>query len=221
VRSDYGSEIWSHRLHISKVKQKLNQVQGVAAKLMGRCYTSTSQDAAGVIAGLPPLDLKTAEIACRKALKKKETHPYLHLEIRREDFDSPRHLQQYLELVTLDFWQHRWEHSEKGRVTYEFFPVVSETPRKEFTGGSSHVLTGHGNFMCHLHRIGKSETDECRECGVRDDPIHRLQRWALFEDEREALCRFLGTREVCVTEVPNCPLEVIASFGRDTTHYGE
>jgi hypothetical protein len=54
--------------------------------------------------------------------------------------------------MTLDFWQHRWEHSEKGRITYEFFPVVYETPRKEFTGGSSQVLTGHGNFMCHLHK---------------------------------------------------------------------
>jgi hypothetical protein len=26
-------------------------------------------------------------------------------------------------------------------------------------------------------RIGKSETDECRECGVRNDPIHRLQKY--------------------------------------------
>lgn len=57
---------------------------------------------------------------------------------------------------------------------------------------SSQFFTGHGNFMSHLFRIGKSEDDLCPECHIRDDPIHRFLECALFINERRLVIEHLG-----------------------------
>jgi hypothetical protein len=55
-----------------------------------------------VLVGLPPLDLEISRINCLKILKKKNSAPFMDEHIYRGDFDSLRHIRQYLEIKTRD-----------------------------------------------------------------------------------------------------------------------
>jgi hypothetical protein len=90
------------------------------------------------------------------------------------NFETVAHAAQYLQLRAEDIWQARWDNSTKG-LPFAFLPVVTTDiatlPALDFV--RTQVLTGHGNFRCHLHRIGKEDT--CDACpGATDDPIHRV-----------------------------------------------
>ncbi|KAH0813049.1 hypothetical protein GEV33_009743 [Tenebrio molitor] len=151
----YASEIWSPRLHLSKIKRKIYSVYGLASKIIIGGYSSCSHEAAGVVAGLPPLDLALWQVTCKKKLKKEPAANYLDQQIIRSDFENFRQINEYLNLVTLDVWQLRWETSSKGRVTYKFFPTIPSLPRTSLSRLSTQTLTGHGPFQIHLHRIEK------------------------------------------------------------------
>jgi hypothetical protein len=155
----YASELWSPRLHLFKIKRKIYSVYGLASKIIIGGYSSCSHEAAGVVAGLPPIDLALWQATCKKKLKKEPAANYLHQQIIRSDFENLRQINEYLNLITLDVWQLRWETSSKGRVTYKFFPTVPSLPRRSLSRLSTQTLTGHGLFQIHLHPIGKSESD--------------------------------------------------------------
>jgi hypothetical protein len=70
-------------------------------------YNSVSNEAAGVLSGIPPLDLTMAETNCVKMLRRTETAAYLDMMVHREEFESLRHLREYLHIMTLDRWQSR------------------------------------------------------------------------------------------------------------------
>ncbi|RZB38696.1 uncharacterized protein BDFB_012370, partial [Asbolus verrucosus] len=147
-----------------------------------------------VLAGIPPLDLSIQQIACKKILKRGQDAVFQGRSIDLHDFDSLRHANVYLGVLLLDVWQCEWELSPRGRVTFRFFPSVPEESRLCFTRASTQVLSGHGNFGIHLRRIGKQEDDLCPECGVTDDPPHRILHCPHFELEREALRASLPDR---------------------------
>lgn len=134
--------------------------------------------------------------------------------IKKSDFENHLQIKEYLHYLTLDLWQHRWETSNKGRTTFSFFPTVPELPRISFSKLSTQTLSGHGPFMAHLHRIGKSEDDLCQHCHERDDPQHRILACPLFTDERSNL--IARTPEpICLHRLPELPLEFLEGFARD------
>jgi hypothetical protein len=90
--------------------------------------------------------------------EEEETH-FLQQNLSRREFDNFSQIKEYLSLLVTDYWQYRWENSQKGRTTYAFIPTVPESPRHSFTRESTQTLTGHGNFQVHLHRIGKSSVE--------------------------------------------------------------
>ncbi|KAJ3622383.1 hypothetical protein MTP99_002898 [Tenebrio molitor] len=212
----YASEVWAHRLAVSKNRRKLEAVYGLAAKIIISGYSSVSHEAAGVIAGILPLDLQVGQQACRNALRRVEVASFHHLQINRRDFDSPRHLGEFLALAALDIWQHRWESSLKGRTTFSFFPQVPGGPRFNFTKKSTQVLTGHGNFVSHLWRIGKVRSDNCNVCGRCDDPIHRIQSCPLFAEDRATLEDSLGYG-YRLPDLVGIPMEHLEGFAKDTS----
>ncbi|KAJ3622384.1 hypothetical protein MTP99_002898 [Tenebrio molitor] len=209
-------EVWAHRLAVSKNRRKLEAVYGLAAKIIISGYSSVSHEAAGVIAGILPLDLQVGQQACRNALRRVEVASFHHLQINRRDFDSPRHLGEFLALAALDIWQHRWESSLKGRTTFSFFPQVPGGPRFNFTKKSTQVLTGHGNFVSHLWRIGKVRSDNCNVCGRCDDPIHRIQSCPLFAEDRATLEDSLGYG-YRLPDLVGIPMEHLEGFAKDTS----
>ena len=62
----YGSEIWAHRLQVARFKRKVISIRGLAAKLTAGCYSAVFHEAAGMVAGLLPLDLEIHRRNCRK-----------------------------------------------------------------------------------------------------------------------------------------------------------
>jgi hypothetical protein len=120
----FGPEVWAHRLHITTIRTKLNSIYGLASKLIIQGYRSVSNEAAGVIAGVPPLDLVLAQVNCKKVLRKeKETH-FLQQNLSRREFDNFGQSKEYLSLLVNDHWQYRWEISQKRRTTFAFIPTA-------------------------------------------------------------------------------------------------
>jgi hypothetical protein len=183
----FGSEVWAHRLYITTIRTKLNSIYGLASKLIIQGYRSVSNEAAGVIAGLPPLDLVLAQVNCKKVLRKEEETHFLQQNLSRREFDNFGQIKEYFSLLVNDHWQYRWENSQKGRTTFAFIPTVPESPRWSFTRESTQTLTGHGNFQVHMYRIGKSSVEDCGTCNKKDDPIHCIRECIEFREERAEL----------------------------------
>jgi hypothetical protein len=209
----YASEVWAHRLRVSRVRRMLLSLGGAVGRMICEGYNSVSSEAVGVISGIPPLDLTMAETNCVKMLRRTETAAYLDMMVHREEFDSLRHLREYLHIMTLDQWQSRWDGSRGAPVTHSFFPNVPETPRTQFTRLSTQVLSGHGPFVTHLHRVGKSDTGNCPTCST-DDPIHRILDCPTFDAERVEFQVALGGI-ADLERIPYIPLELLHGFARE------
>jgi hypothetical protein len=211
----FGSEVWAHRLHITKIRTKLNSIYGLASKLIIQGYRSVSNEAAGVIAGIPPLDLVLAQVNYKKVLRKEEETHFLQQNLNRREFDNLSQIKEYLSLLVNDHWQYRWENSQKGRTTYAFIPTVPESPRHSFTRESTQTLTGHGNFQVHLHRIGKSSVEDCRTCNKQDDPLHRIRDCIQFREERAELILHFNGIVPQMEQLSAAPLHLLAAFAKD------
>jgi hypothetical protein len=157
---------------------------------------SVSTDAAGVLAGLLPSDLEIEKVNTLRALKRGKDSLFQGELIITGMFDSIPHAALYLQLRAEDIWQTRWDSSIKGRITYAFLPTdIATLPVLEFV--RAQILTGHGEFGCHLHRIGKADSDLCETCrDATDDPIHRMDAGKL----RTWLKLFRGFDQVAATK---------------------
>lgn len=185
----------------------------MAARIVAKCYSSVSTEAAGVLAGIPPLDLVIAKTACIRTLRHSPTARFLNSNTNLEEFDSLRHLKLYLEILIEDLWQNRWDSSHKGRTTYGFVPRVTSEPTCGLSDWNlTQILTGHGNFRQHLLRIGKTDEGDCPECTVLDDPIHRLLHCPIFEDDRINLLLYTYPDPIQIANVPHYPSELLVPF---------
>jgi hypothetical protein len=173
----YASRIWIDRMNLTKVRRKYLSIYGLAARLVSQSYASVSTDAAGVLAGILPIDLEIEMHNCTRELRQGRSAMFRDELITPGMFDSVAHAARYMSIKAEDIWQERWEISTKGRITFELLPRVStnltDLPNTNFI--KTQVLTGHGEFGCHLHRIGKRDDDLCETCeNARDDPLHRI-----------------------------------------------
>jgi hypothetical protein len=111
----------------------------------------------------------------------------------------------YLQIMAEDKWQERWTNSEKGRITYEFLPTVTTDPEQlpHLTWNRTQVLTGHGEFGCHLLRIGKREDDLSETCeDESDDPRHCILHSPRYLMAQEAINEELRSCPPSMQEVP-------------------
>lgn len=81
-------------------------------------------------------------------------------------------------------WEYRWNHSQKGRRTYYFYPEVDES-RIEADFYCNQILTGHGALGPHQRRFCDGELD-C-DCGndVASDE-HLIKDSVIYDDQRLA-----------------------------------
>lgn len=94
-------------------------------------------------------------------------------------------MEKFLEVLREE-WNDRGSSSEKGRITFKFFPKVSLRFRS-YSVHAIQLFTGHGNFGVHMERLGRSEEKMCPVCQVFDEPFHRLQECPTFREERAQL----------------------------------
>jgi hypothetical protein len=50
----YASEVWAHRLRVSRVRRMLLSLGGAVGRMICGGYNSVSNEAAGVLSGIPP-----------------------------------------------------------------------------------------------------------------------------------------------------------------------
>lgn len=164
------------------------------SRIVTKSYNTVSNEAAGVLAGLLPLDLEIERCLATQSLKRNEEAVFQNERIAPGTFDTITHAKEYLRLKAEDIWQARWDESTKGRITHQFYPRVgseAETvPRLTFQ--MNQILTGHGDFMTHLKRIGKSENDLFPQCLEEDSPIHRIMDCPLYLAPQEEILDYLG-----------------------------
>lgn len=202
----YGSRIWCEKLHTSKVKRQYLSAYGTFARLLTNSYTSVSMEAAGVLAGLVPLDIEIQKLNCIRELRRVRGSYFLDEYIGPVTFDTIRHAKEYLQLRAEDVWQTRWDSSEKGRTTYSFVPSVLTVPERGSVTTSwarTQILTGHGEFATHLKRIGKIEDAECFICNDQlDDPLHRIRSCPAFVEAQGLIRQELGVWPPSLLDIP-------------------
>lgn len=183
---EYGVAVWGNCITQVHNRRKIMSVYGSCTRLIMGSYASVSNEAAGVIAKQPPLDLILLERKARFEIVRNGSA--LFCDVRLPD-DPQQHMtetKRSLRRLTMAKWQERWDCSEKGRTTYGFIPNIRNYIDTDltFTRESVQLITGHGNFGAHLLRIGKSINGLCELCHSLDDSIHRLTTCGRYEDAR-------------------------------------
>jgi len=208
----YGIEIWGHRMSIKENVRKILSMHGSFCRALVGAYRSVSVDAACVLACIPPLDLILTKRLIVSQYKKQNiaNFKFINENINFATFENQNLLKLHLDNIIMEEWQHRWTFSEKGRVTFSFFPIVSCKMLIQLNFITTQIYTGHGPFASHLHRIGKRENSLCEHCETQvDGPLHRIYNcsnyvaarlpllneefWPFFPNELP----FILTPEIC------------------------
>lgn len=208
----YASRVWIDRMPYSKVKRKYHSIYRTVSRVLAQGYVSVSTEAAGVIAGILLTDLEIERSLCISELKKRRNAIFQGELITPGQFDTIGHAREYLRWKAEVIWQRRWEETSKGRITYEICPNVNTDAalRPKIFFIRTQVLTGHGNFGCHLKRIGKAETEDCDTClGRRDDPKHRYLLCPKYNGVRNAIKMELQRWPPALTKIPHLTDEQI------------
>ncbi|KAI4473631.1 hypothetical protein M0802_016020, partial [Mischocyttarus mexicanus] len=117
-------------------------------------YATISHEATRVLAGVIPIDLYIKEKAkIWRDVKEGKNKEESQTERRRE---------------TMEEWQKRWEETEKGRETFQYFPNVEERINLNLKMNYyvTQFISGHGKFNSKLKMFNLAEEmicDTCRE----------------------------------------------------------
>lgn len=139
------------------------KVQRKVVIRINKAYRTISREANLVVAGIPPIDLKIAERIGRWQDKMQEIDVCTSQRQRRQNL--------------IQEWQERWDNTEKGRVTYEYFPALDVRMKNKLFGMNHYTtqyLSGHGNFKYKLFGFRLVEDGNCITCNVPEDVNHVL-----------------------------------------------
>lgn len=176
-----------------KYRGQLLSVQRRGLLRVISAYRTTSDEAAQVISGYPPIDLMVAEVC------------YLFKVGTR--LEGNRRMARRR---TYDKWQDRWAGSQvNAGWTKILIPDIRdwvECGHKRTGYFFTQFLTGHGSFGTYTKIIGKTVDDMCAVCSVQDSPEHVYASCERWRKEREKLEEYIGYIPD-VREVVPCMLE--------------
>ncbi|XP_066600700.1 uncharacterized protein [Prorops nasuta] len=181
----YGAPIWHTILRRVTAKKRARSTSRVILLMATGACCSVSTDALEVLAGAVPIDLLIEERAAvwsRIRTGSSEGTPAAEVaEIKREERDN-----------TMEKWQSRWDNATKGRWTQRIIPSlhnwISSAAVCPLDYHVTQVLTGHGSFYHHRHRMNKEASANC-DCGMEipDDAAHHLFVCPKWNLQRESL----------------------------------
>ncbi|KAJ8913053.1 hypothetical protein NQ315_006554 [Exocentrus adspersus] len=165
----YAASIWADAVQIGRHRERLLKAQRKMTLRIASAYRTVSTDAAGVIAGVLPMDLMVEErrechMSVQRGMEVKEAK-----KVSRERAHAK--------------WQERWNASTKAAWTRRLIPEIDKWLGRrhgEVCYQTTQFLTGHGSFGAYLHRIGKRRQEDCIYCAGRDTPEHAIfacERW--------------------------------------------
>lgn len=165
----YAAPTWHKVTENRKLLNRLIRIQRRMCIRISSAYRTISAEAAGVISGVPPIDLLIKE--------------------RNEKYngESPHIARETL----MSRWQQKWLNGTYGRWTCRLIPNIEPWFNREF-GEVDYYLTqalsGHGCFRKYLFQRGKIEAENCIYCKAVDDAEHTLfacPRWQEIRQEYE------------------------------------
>ncbi|KAF6204857.1 hypothetical protein GE061_019020 [Apolygus lucorum] len=120
----YAASTWWDK-PTKEMRARVNRMQRGALIAMTRAYRTVSTDALQVLAGCEPLDLvldaRVAIIGVKWPQRRSARVRQELEELLAQPLTASRKMSRIEEWVAMQ-WQERWESSNKGRVTYEYFP---------------------------------------------------------------------------------------------------
>lgn len=190
----YAAPIWGDRVRASaRTVTHLVRAQRLIALRVIRAYRTVSDEAALVLAGMPPADLLALE---RGRLKKR----FGSIPVPGQAPISKDSIRRSERSTTLDLWQRRWLFSNKGMWTKSMIPDVRRwvgrtLPRVPLTFRMTQFLTGHGCFQYYLNRMGRATCPLCVQCGMAIDTVdHTFLVCPYWEEHRTELVESVGAR---------------------------
>lgn len=218
----YGVSVWCEKVNHSHNKRSLGSLNALCAKVIGNMYMSVANEAAEVLARVPPLDLTILERKAIEDIKRSGSASLLDSEYR--SMGSFRELKNTLRMAIMSEWQRRWNISTSGHITRQFIPDIGEfmEPWTHLDYVVMETLTGHGEFGRHLKRLGKRDSSDCVVCGLEDEPIHRIFTCPMYEDERRLVeQRMIGMemnpRQVLYRLIETNETYLLKAFADDKT----
>ena len=144
-----------------------------------RAYRTVPAEAMQVLAGVLPIRLEVEKRAANYRIKKG-----IAFQMNSHE-NSPQKV--------LECWQHRWDETEKGKVTREFFPSIIERMKMNWIKPNhytSQFLTGHGDFKPKLTKLGIAEESKCT-CEEEEINTHILLTCNVWTQQRQDLKNYL------------------------------
>lgn len=182
----YGAPIWADAMLVKAYERKLSSVHRRNALRVASAYRTVSDEAACVIAGLPPIDLLARE---RKRI---------YEEKGRDSGQTKEQIWEAARKETMTVWQKRWDSSSKGRWTHRLIPSIDDWTKRrhgEVNFYLTQFLSGHGCYRAYLHRFNLEDCPDCPTClNAIEDAEHVFSVCPRYEQEREELERYLQTR---------------------------
>lgn len=169
----YAAPVWYNALNRKCIKRKFTSIQrGILIRVISS-YRTISAEAAGVISGVPPLDLMAQE--------------------RQQKYNGINGKEARERLETI--WQTRWTNGVHGRWTHKLIPNIKNwinRPHGEVDYFLTQALSGHGCFREFLYKRRRAETNNCQYCGDTDDVEHTLFNCTKWTNERETYNTLTG-----------------------------
>ena len=190
----YAAPVWADTVAASarSVRLLVRPQRAIALRVI-RAYRTVSDEAALVLAYMPPANLLAEERARVKARRRQPPAP----DVPPTSLEKIKSLERK---TTLDIWQRSWAFSRKGQWTRRLIPDVRRwhdklLPKVPTTYRVTQAMTGHGCFQYYLSRMGRAGSPVCVQCGSAIDTVeHTLLKCAYWEPYRVALSDRLGHR---------------------------
>jgi hypothetical protein len=94
-------------------------------------------------------------------------------------------------------WQNQWDHTTKGQVTKQFFPIIKErlTNKIKLTSNFTAIVTAYGKTEAYLHSFKIIESPECPCEGVTRTVEHLVYDCIELQNEREELISSISKQD--------------------------
>ena len=92
-----------------------------------------------------------------------------------------------LECASVDKWQSIWNQTTKGKITKDYFPIVTERLNMKISTNQylTTMMTGHGNIKACLYRFKLSESPTCPRGKNDQTTDHVLYECELLKPQRD------------------------------------
>src|SRR5436190_11368598 len=114
------------RVRLARNKRKLTSLTGFCGKVITAAYMSVSNEAACVLAALPPLYLIVEEKMAKAKLKTENAIEVFGTHVSKGNFSCRQSCYKHIRTTLMNQWQDQWDETEKGSITYKFLPEVSD-----------------------------------------------------------------------------------------------